>query len=196
MNRGRPRQFDSQTALHQAMLVFWRNGYRGTSMDDLTQALQINKPSLYAAFGDKEQLFLKVVDYYREKMIVPAATKMLEHDNIKDGLNAFFEALSHVVMENETPPGCMVACLLSEECCESEQIKEKLAGIIDGADQFFLKMFQKHEGELNPAMTPQSASVLLVSCVHGLSIRARSGASRERLNEGAQAFMTAVLARS
>lgn len=194
MSRGRPRQFDSEKALHDAMVVFWRNGYRGTSVDDLTAALGINKPSLYAAFGDKEALFLQVVDHYREKMMVPAMRQFAESDNLRDGLAAMFAAIGEVVVENETPPGCMIACLLADECCETPSIKEKLAASIEGADKFFRKKFEAHRAELNPALTPEAAALLMVSTLHGVSIRARAGGSREVLASAARAFMAAVLA--
>ena len=63
---GRPRSFDTGKALDRALDVFWRNGYQGASLSDLTKAMGINRPSLYAAFGDKEKLFLKVLDRYAE----------------------------------------------------------------------------------------------------------------------------------
>src|SRR5579862_2690471 len=110
MTRGRPRQFDIDEALQRAMLVFWRQGYRGTSLDDLTEALEINRPSLYSAFGDKETLFLQVVDYYRDNMIVPAVRKLIEGKNLREGLQSFFKGFANLVVENETPPGCLIAC--------------------------------------------------------------------------------------
>ena len=174
------------------MLVFWRNGYRGTSVDDLTQALQINKPSLYAAFGDKEALFLQVVDHYRDRMMVPASKKLAECENLRDGLKNFFHAIGDVVLDNETPPGCMIACLLTDDCCESETIKAKLAGMIEGSDKFFATVFEKHRGELNPLLTPASASLLMVSTLHGLSIRARAGGTRKTMSAASAAFIDAI----
>jgi AcrR family transcriptional regulator len=120
MSKGRPREFNTTDALDQALLVFWRKGYRGTSLDDLTDVMQINRPSLYAAFGDKEKLFLAAVDQYREKYLVPRVRKLLSCDNLREGLADFFRSMSGVIIENETPPGCLIACLLSEESCESE----------------------------------------------------------------------------
>lgn len=193
MSRGRPRQFDSEKALHDAMLVFWRNGYRGTSVDDLTSALGINKPSLYAAFGDKEALFLQVVDHYRDKMMAPALKRLAECENLRSGLSEFFGAIGDVVVENETPPGCLIACLLSEECCESATIKAKLAGLIEGADKFFQRKFDNHRNELNPVLSPESAALLMVSTLHGLSIRARARATKEVLHAAAKAFIDVVL---
>src|SRR6478735_11363440 len=69
-SRGRPRAFDLETALEQALQVFWEKGYQGTSLSDLTSAIGINRPSLYAAFGNKEALFRKALDRYVEKTVV------------------------------------------------------------------------------------------------------------------------------
>ncbi len=194
MARGRPRLFDTDEALQRAMLVFWRRGYRGTSLDDLTQALEINRPSLYAAFGDKEELFLQVIDHYRDRMIVPAVRLLVSCENLRDGLHAFTRALGSVILDNETPPGCLIACLLTEECCESEVIKQKLASLIDSADRVFTRVFKEHQAELNPAISPEAAGKFLASMTHGLSIRARAGASKRTLAEISDAFINSILA--
>ena len=194
MPRGRPREFDTEDALQRAMVVFWRRGYRGTSLDDLTEALEVNKPSLYAAFGDKEALFLAVVDYYRDNMVAPAVRKLIGCKNLRDGLQAFFRAMSNIVIENETPPGCLIACLLSEECCESDVIKTKLFSLIESADRVFTKVFEEHKDELNPSLNPEAAGRLLASTMHGLSIRARAGASKKVLVEICDAFIESVVA--
>ena len=83
MTKGRPREYDETEVLEKAMLVFWQKGYRGTSLDDLTNAMQINRPSLYAAFCDKETLFLRAVDHYREKMIVPHINELLAAEDLR-----------------------------------------------------------------------------------------------------------------
>src|SRR5712692_5869572 len=67
MPRGRPREFDREAALERAIDVFWRHGYEATSVSDLTAAMGVNPPSLYAAFGDKEKLFLEAVERYQQQ---------------------------------------------------------------------------------------------------------------------------------
>jgi len=176
------------------MLVFWRNGYRGTSLDDLTEALNINRPSLYAAFGDKEKLFLESVDFYRDQFMVPTARVLLEAEDLREGLESFFRAFLNLVLGKDTPPGCFVACLLSEECCDSDAIKDKLAGLISSADRAFAKAFQRHQSVLRAPLTPEQAAKLLTSTIHGLAVRARSGASRSEIIGVCRAFTSALLA--
>jgi len=132
MAKGRPREFDLTEALDQALLVFWRKGYRATSLEDLTDAMQINRPSLYAAFGDKENLFLKTVDHYRDKFVVPRVKKLLACDDLRAGLTEFFRSMTNSIHEGDTPSGCVIACLLSDDASESGEIKAKLADAIAG----------------------------------------------------------------
>ncbi|HEY9733807.1 MAG TPA: TetR/AcrR family transcriptional regulator [Drouetiella sp.] len=193
MVRGRPREFSTDEALDKAMLVFWRRGYRGTSLDDLTDALGINRPSLYAAFGDKETLFLSVVEQYQKKMLLPSAKELFSCENLREGLGAFFDSLGSLLTGPETPPGCMIACLMSEECCESELLRSKLASIIETADKNFTALFKSHERELVPSLSAEVAAKLLFSLCQGLAIRARAGASKRSLTEIGNAFIAAIL---
>jgi TetR/AcrR family transcriptional regulator, copper-responsive repressor len=194
MNRGRPREFDEKEALHKAMMVFWRNGYRGTSLDDLTQALEINRPSLYAAFKDKETLFLRVVDHYVEQTIGPAMIALAGSGNLRSGLTQFFQSYADIVAGEDTPPGCFVACLLSEECCESPIIKEKLATLLEAADRICTKAFERKKAELNPMLSPEAAGSLLNSTIDGFALRARAGASRQTILKLGDSFIELVVA--
>ena len=185
MNRGRPREFDEKEALQKAMLIFWRNGYRGTSLDDLTQALGISRPSLYAAFKDKETMFLRVVDH----MIA-----LLNSASLRPGLEQFFQTYAGIVAGKDTPPGCFVACLLSEECCESPLIQQKLAGLLDAGDRICTKAFERKKAELNPALSPEAAGSLLTSAIDGFALRARAGASKETILKLGDSFIELVVA--
>jgi len=175
------------------MLVFWRNGYRGTSLDDLTEALNINRPSLYAAFGDKEKLFLDSVDYYRDQFMVPTALALLEADDLREGLDRFFRGFLNLVLGKETPPGCFAACLLSEECCDSSAIKDKLAALISGADRAFTKAFERHQSVLRAPLTPEQAGKLLTSTIHGLAVRARAGGSKAEILAVCKSFTDSLV---
>jgi AcrR family transcriptional regulator len=191
MNRGRPRTFDKTEALEQATQLFWRNGYRGVSLDELTQTLGINKPSLYSAFGDKEELFLQVVDHYRDTVIVPIYVDLMKAPALADGLRKFFQSLGKAVTNKERP-GCLSACMMTQECAESPEIKAKLAEVIASADAAFEKLLQQHQKELRPGVTPRNAASFLTSLIHGMAVRARSGGTTKDLQPIAEFAIASV----
>src|SRR5258708_12946004 len=105
--RGRPRAFDPDAALERAMHVFWAKGYEGASLSDLTQAMRINRPSLYAAFGNKEQLFRKVLDryvngplaYFGKALAAPKARGVIEQ---------IFVGAARMAGDPRLPSGCLM----------------------------------------------------------------------------------------
>jgi TetR/AcrR family transcriptional regulator, copper-responsive repressor len=191
MTRGRPREFDKEAALKEATLMFWRNGYRGVSLDDLTTAMNINKPSLYAAFGDKEALYLAAIDYYRSTIMAPPFRELLECERLSEGLAEFFR---HLAKSMTTPdrPGCLISCTLTQDVCESEAIKEKLADVMASGDAAFTRLFKEHASELRSHLTPEEAAQLMFTVLHGMTIRARSGATAKDLAPIAQSAIKAI----
>ncbi len=129
---GRPREFDFENALDRALLVFWRNGYEGASIADLTEAMGINPPSLYAAFGNKEGLFRKVVDRYVERhacfwevaRAAPTARAMVEH---------LLRASADFVTDEANPKGCLfvrgpMACSEAANKIRDELVTRRATG--------------------------------------------------------------------
>src|SRR4051812_14757728 len=106
MPKGRPRKFDVEKALDAALLLFWRHGYEGTSLAALTQAMGINMPSLYAAFGNKESLFRKAVDRYIQ---MPASylPNALTEPTARRAVEKMFEGAVGMVMNPRLPDGCL-----------------------------------------------------------------------------------------
>ncbi len=107
--RGRPREFDKDKALDSAMLVFWRNGYEGTSLSDLTTAMNINRPSLYGTFGDKEKLFLQVIERYLETYGTKGVRQLSQYPEIERAIAAFFDCVVEQLTDSQLPPGCLIA---------------------------------------------------------------------------------------
>src|SRR2546423_9970140 len=105
---GRPRAFDVDLALDRALHVFWRKGYEGASLSDLTQAMGINRPSIYAAFGDKEALFRKVLDRYAEG---PTAhvMKALEHADARVAMERLLLGAADAATSPSWPAGCLMS---------------------------------------------------------------------------------------
>ncbi|MBX9692905.1 MAG: TetR/AcrR family transcriptional regulator [Cyanobacteria bacterium] len=193
MPKGRPRQFDVDEALDKAMLVFWRKGYRGTSLDDLTEAMEINRPSLYSAFKDKEMLFLQSIDRYRTRYLVAPTKKLLSSSNLRSGLIDFFSDIERIFLNEKNPPGCMIACLLTEDCCDSPVVKEKLEECINLADSTFRDIFEKHRSQLVSGLKPKAAARMLTTTLHGLAIRARAGAGKKELMLVSATFIDLII---
>lgn len=109
MPRGRPRSFDKAEALEKAMHIFWRDGYGDASLADLCSAMGLTKPSLYAAYGNKEALFLSALDRYMDDCIRPAIEPLLFADTARDGIRTLLRDSVNALCDGETPLGCMIA---------------------------------------------------------------------------------------
>ncbi len=107
--KGRPREFDRDSVLERAMRVFWRNGYEGTSLSDLTTAMSINRPSLYSTFGDKEQLFFQALERYLATYGTKGVRQLAEHSHIQTAIAAFFDCVVEQLTDPQLPSGCLIA---------------------------------------------------------------------------------------
>lgn len=194
MSKGRPRTFDTAEALDSAMHTFWQKGYRGTSLDDLTETMGINRPSLYAAFGDKEGLFIKTVNHYRQNYLYPPVKRLLEAGDLKDGLLQYFGEMTTLFGGGKNPPGCLIACLLGEDSMASELIRQALSETIAQADEVFGQLFRNHRARLADGIEPAEAAQMLITTLHGIGIRARSGASKRALLAIGESFVKMIVA--
>lgn len=181
---GRPRSFDPEVALEQALEVFWRNGYEGASLAELTQAMGIKKPSMYATFGNKEQLFLKAIDLYHER-----EGAWYKEAYAKESYTDFVEALLYGAARSYTasdkPHGCaLVKSTLS--CSEaSESVKETLLAQCNQSDIQLVNRIKlaQETGEICPEAAPESIARFIGTMLHGMSSQADQGATHEELKE-------------
>jgi AcrR family transcriptional regulator len=191
--RGRPRSFDREEALASAMDVFWVKGYEGASISDLTQAMGIGSPSLYAAFGSKEALFHEAVEFYSRTEgpelwdVVDAAP------TARQGVEGFLMATARVFTRAGKPRGCLVTLSAlnttpaSASVCEA--MRERRAVGQCGLEARLKRAVA--EDELPPALDTGAVAAFYVTVQQGMSIQARDGASREALEKVAQAAMAA-----
>ena len=179
---GRPRGFDADRALDRALAIFWRDGYEGASLPALTKAMGINRPSLYAAFGNKEALFRKALARYDRG---PAAYtyKALKQPTARGVVEALFKGMVALLTRPQNPGGCLMvqgalACGENGKRVREELASQRAAGVVA-----IRRRFQRaiDEGDL-PANADASGLARFVATVmHGMAVQAASGASRKEL---------------
>jgi len=183
VHRGRPREFCVDHALAQALRVFWSKGYEGASLTDLTEAMGITRPSLYAAFGNKESLFRKALDLYeREKM--DYVGKALEQPSAREVAETMLRGAVENVTSCDEPHGCL-RVIASVACGEEAQsIREEVMERGKVVHQSIIDRFEraKADGDLPAHVDVQGLTDVLKALLQGISIQAGNGATREELD--------------
>jgi AcrR family transcriptional regulator len=169
-------------ALDAAMQVFWCKGYEGASLSDLTRKMGINRPSLYAAFGDKETLFRKALDRYAEG---PAAyvREALKQPTARAVTEQLLRGATDLLTDTHHPSGCLVVqsalvCGDASDCIRKELVSRRLAGEADVRRRFTRA---KAEGDLPADSNPADLARYVVTILHGMAVQAASSARREEL---------------
>jgi AcrR family transcriptional regulator len=177
MATGRPREFDIDQALDRALNVFWRKGYEGTTLPDLTRAMGINRPSLYAAFGNKEELFRKALDRYAAGPASHAFAALNEPT-----ARAVVERLWYGAVEMATHPQNPAGCLLVQGV-RRDVAARRAAGVAA-----LRRRFQRAvaEGDLPADANPADLARYVATVTYGMAVQAASGASRAQLRRVAQ----------
>jgi Transcriptional regulator len=188
---GRHRAFDMEEALNAARDVFWLKGYDAASISDLTEAMGINSPSLYAAFGSKEGLFRAVLEHYdasREKVL----TKILDAPTADEVAIRYLTALADYATDKKHPPGClMVKAGLSPA---DGEVARQLAEARKATELALRERFDcaKRSGELPKDANPGEMARYILAIGSGLCVQAVSGASREDLRHIATMAVTGL----
>ena len=182
--RGRPPSFNQDEALEKALNVFWMHGYEGTSMAELTEALGMNKPSIYAAFGNKEELFRKALAKY---LAGPAAfvAEALNQPTAQRVVEKFLFGAVEFLTNANTPRGCMVVqgALTCGEA--SVQIQKELMNHRQSYENALKQRFDLAvtQGDLPPHTNSAALAKYLATMHQGLSVQATSGATQAELTE-------------
>jgi len=179
--RGRPRAFDEDAVKAAALEAFWTNGFAGVSLDDLTAATGVARPSLAAAFGSKRDLYLASVECFVGQLGETARTAMSGEKPLHEELSAFYESALQLYVSGKAPRGCLAICTLPAEAARDEEIRKTLKGVIEGTDAAIRGRFElaqrKRELKGDVGALAQMASSLLFS----LAIRARAGIPKREL---------------
>ena len=186
MERGRPRAFDEEQALDAALAVFWRNGYQGASLAELTHAMDISKPSLYAAFGNKEQLYLSALERYREQQLIKHAERLAAEPDLKSAMRAFLRSVATMLTAPELPGGCMV--VTSAVACDTAALPQRVVAAIGTTvnQSAFGPLKDRLQKELQrrnlPVGTPvEQLADFFTTIMTGMAVMAKVGATQERL---------------
>src|SRR3984893_8027629 len=179
---GRPRAFNPDVTLDRAMHVFWAKGYEGASLSDLTRAMRINRPSLYAAFGNKAQLFGKVLDRY---MNGPLAFfgKALGAAKARDVIEQIFLGAAHMASDPRTPAGCLVVqgALACGDAAGS--VRKEIAARRAAAKAALRRRLRraKREGDLPQNADPAQLSHYVMTVLHGMAVQGADGANQDQI---------------
>jgi len=182
--RGRPRQYDPDQALSKAAAAFWKSGYAGTSLDDLVAATGMNRPSLYAAFGDKRDLYLRTLERYQKKSRALTIELLAENPPLRVFLTRFYDgALDVYRAGGDQARGCYSISTAPAQATVDPAVRTFLQDSIRGTDAFLAEVFQKarERGELPAGADPAALAQIATATLHTLAVRSRVGAPRKEL---------------
>jgi AcrR family transcriptional regulator len=197
MGMGRPREFDAEVALDQAMEVFWRHGYEGATIAQLTEAMGINPPSLYACFGNKEGLLKAALDRY-SKLRGVWMDEVVAAPTARDVAERMLMGIADKQTDPANPPGCLlvqggIACGTGSESVPFELAARRAQNEDQLRDRFIRA---KAEGDLKPTSDPAALARYVSAVSVGMGVMASSGADREALRQVASVAVQAVEAQS
>jgi AcrR family transcriptional regulator len=180
---GRPRGFDEDTALEAAMRVFWEKSYEGATLSDLTDAMGINRSSMYAAFGDKEALFRLATTRYANG---PAAylREALEKPTLREVIESTLRGTADFLSNPDNPRGCFSVQAALACGTDAESVKEAMIEFRKHGDAAVKRRLQQaqRDGELETGVNPADFSRYLGTLVQGLGIQAANGATKAELH--------------
>ncbi|SDE30088.1 TetR/AcrR family transcriptional regulator [Auraticoccus monumenti] len=190
---GRPREFDVDEALDDAMQVFWEKGYEGASLAELTAAMGITKPSMYAAFGNKEQLFRRAVERYTAG---PASYgyRALEEPTAQEVTHALLHGAARATTLTERPSGCMG---VQSALVTGDAGSPARSMLVDWRNDVLTRLRERFrraaaEGDLPPTLDPDRFATYVMTVAYGIAVQAATGLSGEDLHGVADSVVAAV----
>jgi len=188
MAAGRQCEFDKDLALDSAMELFWRDGYNGTSLSDLTANMGINKPSLYAAFGNKEALFISAINQYVHKHGSPHFNLLhTPNASLKRRLQNYLKSIAKMLTDPKLPGGCFVTtstCEARSHCLPPDAL-QTIKKINEASTKAFFDFFasEEQQGNLTSTSSPDVLASYLLTLQYGLAVMARNGTKKNVLDK-------------
>lgn len=186
MSRGRPRKFDPDKAIEIAMRLFWKKGFNGTTIPDLTEAIGINRPSLYAAFGNKEQLFLLALKRYRSD---PASyvNRAVAKPNAREVFESLLTGVIDLLTDRRNPGGCLFVNAAFVSTDATSVVFNEIRKYRRDGENDIRKRFRRavNEGDLPPDTDVRALAKFAATQIWGLSVQSMNGATRAELKAAA-----------
>lgn len=191
--RGRPRRYDPDVAIRQATAVFRAKGFAGTTLEELGEAMGMNRPSIHAAFGDKSALFLKALQRYEAEGETALRVALHPQTPLRMALHQLFSAMVERFASEEGGQG---GCLLFSTAAEiqSPVLRDVVSGATCSLQDAFTARFSAamDQGEIAPSPRAQDLALLATSLVHSLSLRARGGETKESMAKVIAVFVGTI----
>jgi AcrR family transcriptional regulator len=182
--RGRPRAYEPDVALGKALDLFRKQGFAATSLDDLSEATGVNRPSLYGAFGDKRELYIKSYQRYREEARASMVAIFREEMPLRQRLERIFASALNIYLSGDTGPrGCFTVVTAASEAVGDPEIRAMVLDGLTELDKAFANCFRraKEKGELPQSADPATLAQLASATVHSIAIRSRVRVPRKEL---------------
>ncbi len=185
---GRPREFDIDRALEDAMYVFWSHGYHATSLTDLTEAMHLKRGSLYAAFGDKHQLFLAAFDRYTDSLVEQTMAAVLEGPGVEidalDALRTYLYEFAQRAVGDSGRRGCFIANTTSEMLPHDPVVHARITATFQRIEQLFTNAirYAQQQGSIRAECDAPTTARYLLCMVEGLRVVGKTGLSETEVH--------------
>jgi AcrR family transcriptional regulator len=182
-SRGRPRQYDRETALNGALQVFCTKGFTATSLDDLAAATGMNRPSLYNAFGDKEALYRETLEHFISGLRDAIGRHVAAEPDLQKALQGFYKGALQEYFSMRPARGCFAFTTAPVEALTHPEFQRDIKALVDELDELLTQKFAaaKADGSYPNIVDPKSSAKIAQGVLHSLAIRSRAGESKASL---------------
>lgn len=191
---GRPREFDPDHVLEQAMRVFWRKGYAGVSVDDLCEATGLSRSSLYAAYGDKRTLYLRALERYESASIERLARAMAGEEPVRDRIARFLATLVDDIVRGPGRRGCFIGNCAAEVAAVDKATAARVRHSLERIEAVFFAALQdaQERGELTRTTDVRALARFVAASIQGMRLVGKTGADRQVLEDIARTIVGAL----
>lgn len=189
----RPKSFIPEEVLDKAMVLFWEKGFEATSVQDLVDHMGINRFSLYSTFGDKQTLFHKALDRYRDQ-VVRASLNCLEEDSGLPAIERFFDSMVRFLRTQQPVRGCMMVNTAIELAPHDTMISTKVRAHREMVEEALLRqlVIARQRGQMSPDRDPAEVATFLAGCALGLGVLAKTEPGPDTLETTCRMALSAL----